>query len=613
MKKPMLSQQYSYPPTGDEWIYEVKYDGFRCIVSIDQNKIEMQSRNGKPLHSSFPEVFDFLHYLKNVHSIKNKLPLTLDGELAVLTSPYKADFASIQKRGRIKENEKIHTLAKTAPATLLAFDLLELKGRNVTHLPLVERKQILQQLFSQADLPLQPLVESSARVHLVSFTEDNNYLWEKVQNSHGEGIVSKRKKSVYELGRRSSDWIKVKNFKTATCFITAFDKKNGFFHIGVYIKENEIEDIGLFSHGISSEERSALLTVMRENSLNEDTQFLYVAPGICIDVLFLELYQNKLRHPEFKKFRFDVDVKQCTLSNVILQELPPKVSITNPKKTLWNKPLVMKQDYLRYLASCAPFLLPFIQDRLLTVIRFPHGVDGESFYQKNCPDYAPSFVKKYVHDDTEHILCNNLDTLIWLGNQLALEFHIPFQTVYSNTPDEIVFDLDPPAREFFSNAVKGAIMMKEIFDQLHLTSFVKTSGRKGLQIYIPLPEKQFSYDDTRIFTEFIASYLVSKEPSLFTVERLKKNRGNKVYIDFMQHGEGKTIIAPYSLRGNDLPTVATPLLWEEVKEDLSPDKYTIFSVIERIKHVKDPFQQYNNCKINQPFKEVLSYLKKQNT
>ncbi|WLR51844.1 non-homologous end-joining DNA ligase [Bacillus tianshenii] len=220
------------------------------------------------------------------------------------------------------------------------------------------------------------------------------------------------------------------------------------------------------------------------------------------------------------------------------------VQFTNIDKVLW--PQLQKGDYIRYLYDVAPVMLPFLENRLLTVKRLPNGIKGESFYQKNCPDYAPSFVQTHYADDNNYIICNDVDTLLWLGNQLAIEYHVPFQTIDSEEPAEIVFDLDPPSRDHFQLAVKAARLIKEVCDSLKLTSFVKTSGNKGLQVYLPLQENHHTYKDTRLFTQFIANYLTTKESNLFTTERLKKKRGQKLYVDYIQHAEGKTIIAPYS-------------------------------------------------------------------
>ncbi|MCM3616754.1 DNA ligase D [Sutcliffiella horikoshii] len=607
MIKPMLPTLHRDAPMGKEWGYEVKYDGFRCLVMIEQGSIMLQSRNGKELNSSFPDIISYIKEKIEVSDFLAMLPLTLDCELVVLTSTYKANFAAIQKRGRTKAKEKIDSLTYELPATLLAFDLLTIKGENLHSRSLRERKEKLLQLFEQLHLPLSPTVTEKSKLQYVPTFFKHDELWSQIQLEQGEGIIAKKLSSPYITGKRTTDWIKVKNYKTVTCFITSYQKENGYFHVGVF-HGGQVQELGLFTHGLSSEEKSALIAVIKQNSMKEDSNYIYVEPGICLDVYYLELYQNQLRHPEFKQFRFDVEVEECTFKQMSKIQLPISVTITHPDKPLWEEPLVTKQDYLDYLSTCAPYLLPFIKNRLLTVIRYPHGMYGESFYQKNCPDYAPDFVETFTNQDINYMMCNNLETLIWLGNQLALEFHVPFQTIHTIHPSEIVFDLDPPSREYFSGAVTGALMMKEVFDQLKLESFIKTSGRKGLQVYIPLPEGRFSYDATRKFTEFIATYLVSKKPSLFTVERLKKHRGERVYVDYVQHGEGKTIISPYSLRGNELPTVATPLHWNEVKESLKPEDFTIYTVAKRLKGYEDPFQRYSICKDDQPFENVLAFL-----
>ncbi|WP_349410209.1 non-homologous end-joining DNA ligase [Pseudalkalibacillus sp. SCS-8] len=287
------------------------------------------------------------------------------------------------------------------------------------------------------------------------------------------------------------------------------------------------------------------------------------------------------------------------------------IQVTSLDKVLYPEKDITKQAYLQYLIEVHKRMLPFLSDRFLTVKRYPHGMYDDFFYQKNCPDYAPEFVQTKSDDKINYIVCNELATLLWLGNQLALEFHIPFNTIDSPFPTEIVFDLDPPSRNHFHLAVKAAIEIKKILDRLELKGFVKTSGNKGLQIYIPLQRDTFSYDDTRVFTKFIAEYLVNQFPGDFTIERLKENRGSKCYIDFLQHAEGKTIIAPYSLRGVDEALVATPLYWHEVDEKVRPERYSMHDVLERIKQVGCPFSEMETARNKQPFRRVLEGLLRQ--
>ncbi|HET7629684.1 MAG TPA: non-homologous end-joining DNA ligase [Bacillales bacterium] len=287
------------------------------------------------------------------------------------------------------------------------------------------------------------------------------------------------------------------------------------------------------------------------------------------------------------------------------------LKITHPDKLLWPEKNVHKVDYLQYLLELSPHLLPFLQERELTVIRYPHGVKGESFYQKNCPEYAPDFIRTHESKGVRYIVCSNLASLLWLGNQLAFELHVPFQTIHSPNPAEIVFDLDPPSRDAFHLAVEAALLLKDILDRLNLSSFVKTSGNKGLQVYVPLPDDTFSYEDTRRFTRFAADYLTEKEPSWFTTERLKKNRGNKLYVDYLQHAEGKTIVAPYSVRGNREALVATPLEWQEVTRSLRPESFSIDQIPERLRLHGCPFASFQRAKREQPFQPVLDWLSEQ--
>ncbi len=280
-----------------------------------------------------------------------------------------------------------------------------------------------------------------------------------------------------------------------------------------------------------------------------------------------------------------------------------ELTITNAEKLLWKG--VTKADYLNYLARISPLMLPFLHNKPLTVIRYPDGINGESFYQRNCPEYAPDFIKTVEHHDNNYIICSDLPSLLWLGNQAAIEFHIPFSTYQNEKPSEIVFDLDPPSNHAFHLAVLAAKQIKDNLDRLHLTGFLKLSGNKGLQIHIPLPIDTFTYEQTKIFTAFMAKFLVETNPNLFTIERLKKNRHERLYIDYVQHASGKTIIAPYSPRGNAEGLVAAPIEWNELKDDLTPTDFSMERVLTR---KLTPLRDYEKTRDQQPFKEILDWL-----
>ncbi|PFA70758.1 DNA ligase D [Bacillus sp. AFS015802] len=606
--KPMLPVLRHELPSDEDWLYEVKYDGFRGMLTVQSNdQISLQSRNGKDLLPHFPEIKEYIRTLLNEYAFP--LPLILDGEVVLLRSSFSTEFLELQVRGRMRNEQKILKAASRRPVTFLAFDLLQFGKKSYVDEPYLTRKEKLKEVFSLLQLPLKPAPSHPSSLQMVPSFKDPKRVWELVEKEEGEGVVAKRSGSKWEVGKRSTNWIKSKNWKHCQCFITAMDEANDYFHIAVF-DGGHIMPIGLFHFGLSPEEKKTVKATIKQNSTEKKNSLYYINPAITVKILYLNWHEGKLREPHFKQFLFSTPPEACTFDQFKIDEasLPASVDITHPEKELFQDVSMTKLDYIRFLRKMSVVIIPFLKDRPLTCIRFPHGLFGESFYQKNTPDYSPEFVETYKGEDTEYTLCNNLETLIWLGNQLALEFHVPFQKAKETYVNEVVFDLDPPGRDHFRLAVKAATIMKGLFDRLNLQSFVKTSGNKGLQVYIPLPPG-YTWEDTGLFTEFIAHYLVTNYPEDFTIERLKKNRKERLYVDYIQHGEGKTIIAPYSLRGNEKALVATPLWWSEVNDDLHPELFTIDSVLKRFQQMGCPFSGFERAKDFQPFDKVIDFLK----
>ncbi|MGF2616693.1 DNA ligase D [Rossellomorea vietnamensis] len=606
--KPMLPTLFEETPVKGNWNYEVKYDGFRGILTLRSEKeISLISRNGKELLPQFPEIRDFFAEILSERTLP--LPIVLDGEIVLLENDFKSNFSGVQTRGRMKSAQNIEKAADLNPCTFLAFDLLEIEGINFTGKPYLSRKKALKDLFKNGNIPLKPVFGSSARIQMIPAYNDSSEVLKNVRDFDGEGLIAKDSGSLWEEGRRTSTWRKMKNWRKASCFILSYDSKNGYYDVGVF-NEEKIISIGSFYFGISPEEKDALNSIIKENAYKSENGKSYVNPGICVELNYLEWYENQMREPHFHQFLFHYKPEECTWERLMTDEasLPEVVEITHPDKPLWDSPAIDKLQYIRYLRKVSSRLLFFLRQRPLTVIRLPHGMFGESFYQKNCPDYAPDFIKTIRIDNIDYILCNDLETLMWLGNQLAIEFHIPFQKAESSYVNEIVFDLDPPSRDYFHLAVKAAQEMKKLFDQLNLISFIKTSGNKGLQVYIPLPDG-YSWSDTHLFTEFIADYLTNQYPDEFTTERLKKNRNNRLYVDYIQHAEGKTIISPYSPRANEDALISAPLFWDELTEDLRPEQFTMKTVLERLNKMGCPFAGYEEAKEKQNIKDILSFLK----
>lgn len=265
------------------------------------------------------------------------------------------------------------------------------------------------------------------------------------------------------------------------------------------------------------------------------------------------------------------------------------VRITHPDKIFWPEEGITKLDYLKYLVEVSPMLLKYTKNKVLTTIRYPHGIAEEAFYQKNVPTYAPDWVNTYLWRETKYILLNNLPTLVWLGNQCCLEFHLPFHHYNHSHPTQIAFDLDPMDSTDFSLVLEVALYLREVLDSLGLPSYPKTSGASGLQIYIPVPPL-YSYEELRHFNEFLAKYLVNRYPRQITIERFIKKRGNKIYFDYLQFGEGKTLPAPYSARATKTGTVSAPVTWEEVERGFLPTDFTLKNMKQRMDNQGDLFQ-----------------------
>ncbi|GIQ63580.1 hypothetical protein PACILC2_21480 [Paenibacillus cisolokensis] len=281
-----------------------------------------------------------------------------------------------------------------------------------------------------------------------------------------------------------------------------------------------------------------------------------------------------------------------------------EMTVSNPDKLLWPEAGLTKLAYLEKLVSLSPYLLRYTRGRYLTTIRFPNGIHGKSFYQKNAPQPKPPFVRTAQEGDISYVELDSLPTLLWLGNLACLEFHASFDRIGEPVyPTEWVLDLDP-SREEEPRIMEAAALTGELLASLGIASVPKTSGATGVQIIVPLASR-LSFDDLRQFGQFVGQYLATKHPSLFTIERLKKNRGTLIYVDYLQHYPGKTIAAPYTPRARVGATVSMPLTWEEVRSGVSPADFHLLNVERRLREKGDPL----SGAAGQDLRPVLSFLK----
>jgi bifunctional non-homologous end joining protein LigD len=284
------------------------------------------------------------------------------------------------------------------------------------------------------------------------------------------------------------------------------------------------------------------------------------------------------------------------------------VKITNPEKVMWPELGLRKIDYISKLVELGQYIIPHAKDRLLTAIRYPDGVEGKSFFQKNTPKYAPEWIEKAQWNENSYTLLNSMATLAWLGNQATLEFHTSFnlfQKPYN--PTDLVFDLDPAEDQEFDDVVAVALLINETLEFLNIKSWIKTSGATGLQIYIPVGQR-YNYDKARSINEFFGKYFNQKYPDKITIERMVNKRGKKLYFDYLQMWEGKTITMVYSPRANSKGTVSMPVTWEEVKRGVHPEDFHLLNAKNRLEETGDIFQPLLSSEYIQNLDFILEYI-----
>ncbi|WP_083270845.1 non-homologous end-joining DNA ligase [Bacillus marinisedimentorum] len=305
--KPMLPTLAEKLPRGNEWVYECKYDGYRCLVYWDKNGLELFSRNGNALTAKFPEIAELL--ISRSALAEPALPVWLDGEICILASKFKAVFSEIQTRGRLSNKETIRRGAAGQPAVLAIFDIMSSAGTLLHDRTYTERRRYLRKFMEMSCFPEEVTGESPS-VCLVQSYGSGTELKNLIEAEKGEGIVAKRKTSRWVEGKRSADWVKWKNWRTALFFVAGKDKRTGYFYAGLH-KKGEIKIAGKFSAGLSSDERSALSGIIHSNIEKETKTAIWVKPAICIDLQYLEWAQSALRQPRFVRFRFDASWEEC--------------------------------------------------------------------------------------------------------------------------------------------------------------------------------------------------------------------------------------------------------------------------------------------------------------
>jgi bifunctional non-homologous end joining protein LigD len=610
--QPMLATLEEEAFDDPDWLFELKLDGIRAIALKNADKVEMWTRNALTLAHRFPTVARAMADLPADTAI-------LDGEIVALDDKGYSHFSLIQPRIHLSRSKDIAQADQQIPVYFYAFDLLYLNGYDLMEFPLIERKAVLRKLIS----------DNTGWIRYADHIDGSGKEFFKAVSDHNlEGIVAKLKKSAYQQ-TRSKAWLKIKTQQKDRFVVGGFTppegsrKHFGALLLGLYQKDDFIyvgRAGGGFDDQMLKDIHRQLQPLVRKKSpfkgvppeLRKST---WVQPQLVCEVRFTEWTPDKkLRAPVFLGFRDDVDATDCRMdeaeasSNLEfgkIESVPSRdngvkgdIAFTNLSKVFWPEDGYTKGDLIDYYDKVSPYLIPHLLDRPLVFERFPDGIHGPSFYQKDAPDYTPAWIRTqeiWSEDVQRHIryfVGATREQLLYIANTGNIQQNPWMSRVqHLDHPDYLVFDLDPVEAPY-STVQKVALVVKEILDELGLRGYPKTSGASGIHVHLPVLEKRFTYEDVRIFAEAVASIVVQRLPQFATIERVvKKRKPHEVYVDFLQNIRGKTVASVYSPRPRPAAPVSTPLKWEEFKKPIDPNAFTIKTVFKRLDKYGDLFEK----------------------
>jgi bifunctional non-homologous end joining protein LigD len=599
---PMLAEiGRGTPPSSEEWLFEIKWDGVRAICYIDTGSLQIFSRRGNAIDKQYPELSVLPHHVRASTAI-------LDGEIAALDPRGAPSFELLQKRITVADAAAIAAMARKDPVVFFAFDLLYLNGRDLRGVPLEERKRLLKEILTP-----DKVVRYSEH-----FVGNGAELLEAARAQGLEGIVGKRRKSFY-TSRRSPDWVKWKITESGEFVICGFTKGErelfGALVLGLYDR-GKLTWAGNAGAGFDQKtmrEIHALLAPLEtaerpfEPDRNLPRQVAWVRPELVCEVKFSNwTEEGRLRAPVFAGLRPDVDPRECVRESAATERAPlldpaaketiltidgHRLKFTNLDKVYWPKDGYRKRDLLNYYDAIAPLILPYLRDRPLSLRRYPEGIAGEAFFQKNTPDTFPKWLRTEVAPDgIKYVIAGDRATLLFLTNLGCIDQNPWMSRVGSyEYPDFVLIDLDP-VECGFEKIVEAALLIRSKLEIAGLEGYPKTTGGDGMHIYVPL-EPRYSYEQVREFARLLSELALMDRPELFATARsVSKREKNRVYFDWAQIAETKTISAPYVARAYEGAPVATPLSWREVTPKLRPEQFHLGNAVARFDRVGDLFE-----------------------
>jgi len=605
--KPMLCKTSDKAFDDSEWAFEIKWDGYRAIADLrSPDEVKLYSRNG-------------IDYSQLFKKIKNHLKLqehemVIDGEIVAFDNHGKPNFQWLQG---IEDNPDL-------VLNYQVFDLLWLNGYSTINLPYIQRKELLKKALIESEI---------IKYHDHILTHGNEF-FQGTKDLGLEGVIAKKTDSLYREDIRSSEWLKVKTHKSEEAIICGFTapkgsrKHFGSLILGKYFNGKLIfcghAGIGFNDKSLSEIFQKMQPLIVKESVFQQQPKTnalaTWLKPELVAEVKFTELTKDNLyRHPVFLRLRNDVEPSSVVFNNHELKELVMKkkstvknrkekddyikkigkqeVKLTNQNKIYFPEDAITKGDVMAYYQSVSKYILPHLKDRPQSMNRFPNGINGLNFFQKDVTEKTPAWIETYeIYAESSdkyinYIICNNKATLAYLNNLGCIELNVWTEKVKNDDhPDYLVLDLDPSNKNTFDDVVETALGIKEVLDTLNINGFPKTSGSSGIHVYIPMGAK-YSFKQVKNFSHLLMQMVQKKLPDLTTLERsLKKRPKNKIYLDYLQNRRGQTLASVYSLRPKKGVPVSMPLEWKEVKLGLKPTDFNIYNTLERLKEKGDLFK-----------------------
>jgi len=577
---PMLATLADEPPPDDaNWTYEMKYDGFRALVAIVGGKFAMWSRNELDLASRFPAIAEAVRKLKLSEVV-------LDGEIVALDDKGAPRFQLLQQGQR---------------EVIYFFDILWLDGRDLRQQTYLDRRRALEKALRRppARVRIAEQLEMSGKEALAL-----------AKKSDVEGVIAKKKTSCYEP-RRSKEWLKVKALNEQELIIVGWNpsthssKEIGSLHLAVRGDDGELHYAGKVGTGFSAKMRSWFKDELSKDvvpvNLVKDAPRVKVAtwvrPRFVAQVAFTEWTgDNRLRHPSFLGLREDKAPEEVVREKPIKASAKPTVNLTHPERVLYPRDKITKQDVANYYDAVADAMIHTLRDRPLTLEHWNDGIDKPSWFHQNIGREGPPWAtmietptRASSRKTVRHLVVDKRETLRWLAQMSVLTIHMwSARGANLNEPDWFVFDLDPAKGKGIEQAIEAAGVIRGLLENLQLPSVPKTSGKRGIHVFVPL-KPGYTHEEATEFACSISAAVAAKVPTM-TMERSIQQRRGRLYLDCLQNGYGKTMVAPYSLRAIDGAPVSAPLKWEEINKKLDPKKFNLRTMPDRLAKVGDLFE-----------------------